>query len=320
MAKSIQDSERLFEGWFESLRFHKSNQGPAKGTLAAALVVLERLKSSFDLQIESHTAEGGTQVSGVTGAAVQKILSRFGESRPFLAEGGRTNRGSRDEIKKMLAVLNSSSISMQDAKEQERLLDSFQQFVVRKIQEMQNRGGLRLSFSRTDTSWSIVHRLLSIAKSSEKGGPVAEYLVGAKLALRFPEIEIRNSSFTTADEQTGEPGDFFVGDTAIHVTIAPNAGHYLKCKQNLGKGMRVLLLVPDDMLEKERKNAKAEVPNQIAVESIESFVSQNLEELSEFTNTKRLAGLRRLISIYNERVRAVEHDSTCIIELPEEFD
>jgi hypothetical protein len=43
---------------------------------------------------------------------------------------------------------------------------------------------------------------------SGKDGPVAQYLVGAKLALRFPTEKIGNESYSTADVQLNRPGDF----------------------------------------------------------------------------------------------------------------
>lgn len=57
----------------------------------------------------------------------------------------------------------------------------------------------------------------------------------------------------------------------------------------------------------------------IAVESLESFLSQNVEELGAFA----IADIRRhiwaLISLYNQRVDAVEIDKSLMIELPETF-
>ena len=49
---------------------------------------------------------------------------------------------------------------------------------------------------------------------------MAQYLVGAKLSIRFPNIEIRNDISSTQDEISGSPGDFVVNDAAFHVTVA----------------------------------------------------------------------------------------------------
>ncbi len=49
----------------------------------------------------------------------------------------------------------------------------------------------------------------------------------------------------------------------------------------------------------------------IAVESIESFVGQNIEELSYFSRDKLKNGSRRLLEAYNNRVYAAETDNRC---------
>jgi hypothetical protein len=66
--------------------------------MAGALVVLEQLKENYDLNIDAHTAPGGSQVRGVSGAAVKRILETHDETRPFSSEGGRTNRGLRGDM------------------------------------------------------------------------------------------------------------------------------------------------------------------------------------------------------------------------------
>jgi len=52
------------------------------------------------------------------------------------------------------------------------------------------------------------------------------------------------------------------------------------------------------------------------VVSIETFVSQNLEELSVFTTKGLVSGFRRLLETYNERVDRVETDKSMMIDIP----
>jgi len=58
------------------------------------------------------------------------------------------------------------------------------------------------------------------------------------------------------------------------------------------------------------------VPERIAVESVESFVGQNIEELSFFTRDKLKNGFRRLLEAYNNRVDAAEMDKSMLVEIP----
>lgn len=99
-----------FEGWYNSLPVHKPSNWPARGTVAVALVVLEDLKDDFDLSLDSHRTSGKAQMKGVGVARVTRILAAHGETRPFLKEGGRTNRGGPGAIESMLRVLAGSGL------------------------------------------------------------------------------------------------------------------------------------------------------------------------------------------------------------------
>lgn len=310
------DALHMFAKWYENLPVYASSGGPARGTIGAALVVLERLKEDFDLRLDSHRAEGKSQIKGVSGKAVQRICIRFDEHRPFLSEGGRTNRGVPGDIEKMLESLGSINWQNVSADERKEILDSFQEFLVGKIQDFHNRQRLKMVYDPSKTTWQTIHELLAFAKENGKEGPVAQYLVGAKLQLRFPGVEIGNESYSTADVQLGRPGDFYIGDTAFHVTVAPQPAVYEKCKRNVEQGYRAYLLVPDRSLVGARQNAEATLQGKIAVESIESFVSQNVEELSIFSKDGVVDGFRRLLETYNERVDRTETDKSMLIEIP----
>jgi hypothetical protein len=305
-----------FEAWYQGLPTQKGGF-PARGTVGAALVVLERLKEDFDLRLQAHRAPGGqAQISGVSGAAVARILKNFGEERPFLKEGGRTNRGGPGAIKAMLEHLRKAQLENLSAEDRNAVLERLQAFLVEKVREFHGRQRLKVTYDPSKTARQSVQDLLALASETGKAGAVAQHLVGAKLQLRYPEVAVENRSFSTADEQLGRAGDYLVGDTAFHVTVAPMPAVYEKCKANLAQGLRVFLLVPEKSVVGARQNADAIAPNRIAVESIESFVGQNLEELSEFSQEKLAQGFRRLLDTYNGRVNEVEIDKSLLIEIP----
>ena len=306
----------LFEEWYSHLPVHKASGGPAKGSISAALAVLEKLKEDYRLEIEYHTAKGGAQISGASGQAVKKILAEFGEIRPFAKEGGRTNRGGRGDVTKMLEALKKANLEKLTAAKRNDVLTEMQRFLVGKVVEFHNRERIKLVYDSSKSTYQNILGLLSVARETGKEGPVAQHLIGAKLQLRFPEIAVGNESYSTADDQLGRPGDFYIGDTAFHVTVAPMIGVYEKCKHNLDNGYRVFLLVPERALAGARQNAELMVPGRIAVESIESFIGQNIEELSFFSRDKVKNGFRRLLDTYNERVDAAETDKSMLIEMP----
>jgi hypothetical protein len=306
----------LFTQWYSELKLF-SGSFPAKGAIAGALVVLDRLKESYNLDINFHTTDGGAQIKGVSGEAVKRILIEFGETRPFLSEGGRTNRGLLGNIQEMLKVLDEAKLEVLSKEKRNNILTSLQQFLVDKVCEFHNQQRLKIVYNPQKSTRQLIHELLAVARENVKEGPVAQYLVGAKLTLRFPDLNIRNESYSTADVQLGRHGDFEVGDTAFHVTVAPMAPLYQKCKVNIDEGFRAFILVPDDKLGDARYWAEQNVPGgKIAVESIESFVSQNIEELSLFSNGIIKDGFKRLLETYNERVNQVDIDKSKLIEIP----
>lgn len=306
----------VFKMWYENLPVHKPSGGPARGTIGAALIVLDRLKTGFDLNLESHRTAGQSQIKGTSGAAVARILSRYGENRPFIKEGGRTNRGGPGDIGKMLEAIGAAGLEQLADAERNEVLEYLQFFLVDKVREYHNRQRLKAVYNPSQSTWQAVSDLLALARDTGKEGPVAQYLIGAKLQLRFPHVKIGNESYSTADDQLGRPGDFLVGDTAFHVTVAPAPAVYEKCKRNIDDGFRVYLLVPDRSLVGAKQNAEMVAPGKITVKSIESFVGQNIDELSVFSKDRIIVGFHRLLETYNQRVNATEVDKSMLIEIP----
>jgi hypothetical protein len=312
------EAHKAFQEWYSSLPLPSIHGGkiPAKGTIAGALVVLDRLQQHFDLSIEAHTAKGGSQISGAGGAAVKSILERFGETRPFLQEGGRTNRGLRGEIKRLLAAIAGAGLDQLSETSRNEVLWELQGVLVEKVHEYHDLQRLEVSYEPSKSTWQFICELLEVARENGKDGPVAQYLVGAKLQLRFPQIKISNESFSTADSQLGRFGDFYIGNTVFHVTVSPMPALYEKCKRNLKEGLHAYLLVRDKDVIGTKQNAENTAPGQIAVESIEAFVSQNLDELATFSSQGRATELKKLLTMYNARVDAVDMNKSLMIEIP----
>lgn len=311
------DAAERFQKWFDGLERYAGG-APAKGTISGALVVLERLKTNYDLDIDTHTAKGGAQIIGASGEAVKRLLADFGETRPFVSEGGRTNRGLRGAIGGLLQTLAGTDLTDAPEADRKAALTAMQETLVEAVRDFHNRQRLKIGYDPNKSTWQLVRELLAAADETKRAGPVAQYLVGAKLQLRFPDLTVSNESYSTADVQLGRQGDFLLGDTAFHVTVAPMPGVFQKCRANLQSGYRPFLIVPDGELLGARQNLRAyELTGRVAVESIESFVSQNLEELAGFARDQRAHSFRRLLDAYNSRVNAVEIDKSLMIDVPD---
>jgi hypothetical protein len=309
-------SPKEFIEWYNSLKVVKANKGPANGSIATALVVLNRLMENYNLNFSAHVAEGGMQIKGASGAAVATILKSFGEQRAFAKEGGRTNRGGPLEVKSLLEMLKSLNLENISEDDRNNTLYVMQYFLVDRVKDFHNRQKIKLIFNPALSTWYIIHSLLLTAAVEGKAGYIAQHLVGAKLQLRFPEMIVSNESASTADLQTQRPGDFLIGHTAFHITVAPMPGVFEKCMHNISQGIKPFLLVPDSKLVGTRQLAEQTSEHQITVESIESFVSQNINEISHFNKDNLTDSIKNLIAIYNKRVDATETDKSLIIELP----
>jgi hypothetical protein len=305
-----------FHIWFRTQKSRRGARDVPRGTIGSALVVLERLKSDPQLTLAAHTAPGGVQISGSSGPAVRRILAQHGQLQPLSREGGRTNPGVPAAIQAMLETLQHAGFGTLGDIDRAVTASRLQQFLAERVPPPPPPRLLKLRYDPTHSTWQTIGNLLALAQKTGKEGPVAQYLVGARLQLRYPELSIGNESFSTADDQLGRPGDFHIGDTAFHVTVAPMAALYDKCRVNLQQGLRAFILVPDRSVVGARQNAEGAAPGRIAVESIESFVSQNIEELSAFQSGELKSGFSRLLHLYNERVDLAENDKSLMIEIP----
>lgn len=315
---NVERAQRVVRNWWEALPTYKQNNDlPAQGTLAGALVLLDRLQDSYSLAFENHIADGGVQIAGLGQPKTAQILARFSRPPLFLKECGRTNMGLPNDIRALLYSLVPLHLDALPQADRNAILIEMQRWlVVEKVSEFFSRKRVKFDFVPEQTGWQTVHNILAAAKLVGKEGQVAQYLVGAKLALRFPDLTVRNDLYSTSDIQSGLPGDFVLGSTVFHVTISPMPAHYDKCRANVQAGYDVYLLVPDRLVVGARQNTEGLLPGRISVQSLESFISQNLEELSHFARSERAAGFRALLQTYNARVDAIETDKSLLIEIP----
>ena len=184
------------------------------------------------------------------------------------------------------------------------------------VRELFSRKRIKFVYTTEKTTSHLIGDILEAARVSGKEGPVAQYLVGAKLQLRFPDISISNKSYSAADTQAGRDGDFTVQDTAFHVTVAPVTGVFEKCVANLNQGKCAFLLVPARSVEGTRQNADNAASGRIDVSAIESFVGFNVNEVSMFGKGASAQALAKLLDIYNKRVEETETDLSLMIDIP----
>lgn len=306
----------MLRAWYDSER-PTPEQEPERYVVCAALAVLERARGAYPLTPEDFVTEG-SQVR-TSGSLIKEILSRYGEKRTYAREGGRTTRGTRPAAERFAGKLNAlDGFSTAPQSERLEVIKAMQGWLAERATAYFNRRRIEAEIVLEHSAEQIIAAIVTAADKRKLAGPVSQHLVGAKLALRYPEAIIENYSATTADLQLGRSGDFAVGDTIFHVTMAPMEAVLDKCRGNLQNGFRAILLVPNSRLQAARQLADGKgLADRVGVHAIETFVGQNIEEMSEFRKTNFATRMRALLEKYNERVAAVETDQSLLIEIPE---
>jgi hypothetical protein len=203
------------------------------------------------------------------------------------------------------------------ASDRDRLRE-LQQFLVDQVRAYHNQQRLTLIYDTRFTLSENLRRFFADAREAGKAAALAQYLVGAKLQLRFPHATVTNDSWTTKDQQLGRAGDFLVAETVFHVTLAPTAGLLEKCRDNLGHGLHPVLIVPKEahgpaefMIEQ-----ADDLRGRVDVWEWVAWLGQNLEELGELASAGVRAQAAALVQLYNLRVDAVEFDKSLLIDIP----
>ncbi|MEZ4552964.1 MAG: DUF4928 family protein [Dehalococcoidia bacterium] len=304
----------LVEKWF------LANRGRSTlGVANAGLMVLEYFRNKCPLEESDYLTPGGSQVRGLSGARALEIIRRFLPSaRPVGTESGRTSRGTASSARNLASILNDLVEPGGDltADERSRIANAGQEWLVaHPIQSYYQRQRLSPDIN---SSWSAHRNIQGILEAAgDRRGIVAQHLVGAKLSLRFPGHQFPIHSYSTADAQTGRSGDFQIGQSALHVTVAPGQPLMEKCRSNVRDGLRVVVIVTEGTREGAKQLvATNDLSDYVTVTTIESFVGQNVDEISEFDSAIYPSTISDLLRRYNERIAAVEPDASLQIEIP----
>jgi hypothetical protein len=200
------------------------------------------------------------------------------------------------------------------------IYDKCEKWLTSKVRVLFAKRKLGIQVDPREPVFVAVSRILNATRERNSGNAVARHLVLTTLAHRFkdnPKVKIDNFNTTAADKHLDRDGDFRIGDTAFHVTVGPTSLHIDKCGENIKNGLRPILLVPTDEIERAKHLAEDKnLQDRISIVSIESFVGQNVEELGEFTKEKVLPQITAILKEYNRRVGEAESDQSLQIKMP----
>ncbi|WP_218958735.1 DUF4928 family protein [Eggerthella guodeyinii] len=305
--------------WYESQRNEKG--GVNTNVMTSGIAVAELLRTTFPLTAESVKTKKEGQVKGLSGGFIKQVLEKHGETRKFTVEGGRTSRGTLG-LATSLALLVSAALEPFGLDDESRIAvaDELETHFVNCIQQDYfNKKRLDVAVDFRKPVSGVVADILNAAKSrpDQATGAVAQHLVGAKLELRFPDKEIGRDRANAADQQTDRQGDFQLGTTAFHVTMAPSVKLADRARENLLHGFRPVMLVPEEKVSFAHGLFESEImDDQVGVQSIETFVGTNIEEMGSFDTDAIKQGIVLLIRRYNERIAACESDQSLRIKEP----
>jgi len=289
-----------------------------KGPLSVALVVTEQArKMGLPLDPEKLVTEGGGQVLGLGKGAVQAILKRHGITRVLASEGGRTSRGSLNNMREYVGFLNALGGRAKID------LDAIEAFWIERVHEFFAGKPFKIKLDASRSLRTVVRDVIGQAVERQKTSPgvyyagaVLQHLVGAKLECALGKGALDHNSFSTADAPSARVGDFLIGDVAIHVTTSPGEAVIEKCRDNLNDGLRPMLVtLQKGLTVGEGLASNVGLADRIDIFEIEQFVALNLYELGKFGADGRKTAVTDMVGRYNEIVEEFETDPSLKIEL-----
>jgi len=296
----------------------KRKQREASRTaVCVGLLLSRRLKEKYPLDVKDMDTGGG-QVPGLSGANIQRILRDHGIEKKYSSMGGRTTRSSTPIARALMEKLE-DHVDLGSLTEEERaqVAEVVELWLVDQVRAYFARKKLEVEIDLTKPGPVIVEDILRASYDKKIGGPVAQHLVVAKLARRFPGKKIENYPATAPDEQLKREADFLVENTAFHVSVAPTSDHLQRCAENLVQGRRPYMIVPAAQVAKARAFAEdKKIEGKVAIVAIETFVGQNIDEMGEFHRGRVRPQMAAVLNEYNRRVVEVETDQSIQISIP----
>ena len=283
------------------------------GALGTVLVLTRKAhKDGLPFDTGRLLTAGGGQVSGLGGANINKILLSHGITQRVGTESGRTSRGTPALAREYAAFvdalmpLSADDVEAMEVWWTERFVDYF------------NSEPFRLNYDSSKTLASVIRNLLDQALQRQKKSPgktyvgaVLQHLVGAKLELALPELEIGHNGASVADSVSARAGDFVIDNAIIHCTTAPSEALMRKCLANLQAGQHpIILTIGQKLVAAEVLAEQMGIEGRVEVMDALQFLAANLYEMSLFKAADRKVTVVRLIEKYNQIIAIHEADAS----------
>jgi hypothetical protein len=276
--------------------------------LQAALALLERLRDFPSLTLSEHLSQSGS--AGIQGHETfgDKALHRL-HLQPINKNHGRRSSNLPGWGQGLLNAVAAMGFANATPEGRNQIINEAQDIFAAPLRNIIEQDPLAARV-RGRTAEAVVNDLLLAAEAKGKSGDVAQYLVGAKLALRFkrpiPVYPANKSDRTSHFDLAPRLGDFEIENAVIEVALGlPDDKHLQQIAEILeNSDAEVWLLTRAERVETWQRELKKEEgvdTKRVVVTSVEAFVGQNITELGEFSAKGKADRLRALFDLYNER-------------------
>jgi hypothetical protein len=296
-----------------ALATFKDEQGfVGVGAMGTALIITRRARrDGLPLDPDRLNTPGGGQVAGLSGKNINGILEEHGVTHRVGTESGRTSRGTPTLAKLYAGFLNGASLSPTD-------LEHIEGWWVARFVDYFNSQPFKLNYDTSRSLAAVIEDLLAQAIARQKKNPgtmyagaVLQHLVGAKLELAMPTVNITHNGASVADAVSSRSGDFVLDNAIIHCTMAPGDALMQKCKDNLRSGTQPIILTVGKGVGTAQGLAETHgIEGRVEVMDALQFLAANLYEMSLFRAADRRVKVAELVAKYNEIVGANEADAS----------
>lgn len=292
-----------------------------KGALSVLVQLTETAqKEGLPLDPESLKTSKAGQVKGLGGGRLRRILAKNGIDRQLSSEAGRTSRGSMETMQRYVCFLNEL--------EEDGIADlmAVEAYWVSRVNDYFAREPFKLKLDSSLSFRAVVRNLLSQALERQRAGGGAmivgtmmQHLVGAKLEVAMSPggVKITHHGANVSDAQ-GRGGDFDINSLSIHVTASPSEALALKCKDNLSKGRRPIIVTNAQSVDFAASVCDAiGIEERVDILEVEQFLATNIYEIGLFDEAQQKSTVEDIIEVYNRIIDEVENTPSLKIELAE---
>lgn len=293
--------------WCREFAGRRTSLTACRARLAAAVILLDRLKWAYELDRDAHFLPDG-KFHGFHDEVLRRALYPFAWTLGALRTIGKHESSVPPAIDSLLSVLIAAQLEYEPEFCRQVLLKEAQHSLLGHVRSRLCRRSIRLTFEPTHVTANAVRRVIQTVAAEGKADTVAAHLVAAHLSLHN-----RVQEFARGVEASNR---FHVGHATFYVTMRPRPGHFESMKHDALVGLSPQLLVPRDRLAGAKDQAEDTAPGMFTARSIEEFLSQRPDIARPVLAGGFRADFGTLIDAYNERVTRLESDESLLIEFP----